>query len=233
MVSRLLRNLKFWYLLGLAFLPLTFMLGRGPYWFAEPLLYLIFFLGLWLDSRYHFREKITLSRGKAVFLYFVLFLAAATLYELSLSPTWGSFSAHHAKPIPSFIIIIGIYLALALFNLFLIRRYHYTFKELYFSAGAASLTEGVVFGGVLTAVLLSPTFFLAPLTFAYYILVYGVIFCMPFVFMREELLWSPVETAISFRRKMLYSFIATFLGYLVWVGWAKVANILTNGFEKF
>jgi len=155
------------------------------------------------------------------------------VYELSLSPTVGSFSAHHAKPIPSFIIIFGFYLALALFNLFLIHRYRYTLKELYFSAGAASLTEGVVFNGVLTAVLLSPTFFLAPLTFAYYMLVYGVIFCMPFIFMREELLWSRVETTISFWRKMIYAFIATFFGYLAWVGWAKMAYILTNGFEKF
>src|SRR3990167_4565763 len=140
------------------------------------------------------------------------------VFELSLLPTIGRFSGHHPKPIPSFIIIFGIYLALALFNLFLIRRYHYTFRELYFSAGAASLTEGIVFNGVLTAVLLSPTFFLAPLTFAYHMLVYGVIFCMPFVFMREELLWSPVGTTISFRRKMFYAFIATFFAYLTWVG---------------
>ncbi|KKU51570.1 MAG: hypothetical protein UX72_C0018G0016 [Parcubacteria group bacterium GW2011_GWA2_47_10] len=113
------------------------------------------------------------------------------------------------------------------------RRYHYTFKELYFSAGAASLTEGIVFNGVLIAVLLSPTFFLAPLAFAYYMLIYGVIFCMPLVFIREELLWSPSETTISFRRKILYAFIATFFANLTWVGWAKVADILTTGFEKF
>ncbi|KKT94787.1 MAG: hypothetical protein UW97_C0033G0011 [Parcubacteria group bacterium GW2011_GWA2_45_15] len=196
MISRLFHNLTFWYLLGLANIVLWWLtLGiGGPYWFAESLLYLIFFLGLWLDSRYHFREKLTLSREKAVFLYFVIFLAASMVYE---------------------------------------RRYHYTFKELYFSAGAASLTEGIVFNGVLIAVLLSPTFFLAPLTFAYYMLVYGVIFCMPFVFMREELLWSSVGTTISFRQKMLYAFIATFFAYLTWVGWAKMADILTNGFEKF
>ena len=235
MVSQLLRNIKFWYLLALAQIVLWWLTlgGGGPYWFAELFLYLIFFLGLWLNSRYHFRERLTLSRGKAVFLYFVIFLATAMVYELSLSPTVGSFSGHHVKPIPSFIIIFGIYLALALFNLFLIRRYHYTFKELYFAAGTASLTEGVVFNGVLTAVLLSPTFFLAPLTFAYYMLVYGVIFCMPFVFIREELLWSPVGITISFWRKMLYSLIATFFGYLAWVGWAKMADFLTDGFKSF
>ena len=235
MISRLFHNLTFWYLLGLANIVLWWLtLGiGGPYWFTESLLYLIFFLGLWLDSRYHFREKLTLSRGKAVFLYFVIFLVGSMVYELSLSPTIGSFSGHHPKPIPSFIIIFGFYLALALFNLFLIRRYHYTFKELYFSAGAASLTEGIVFNGVLIAVLLSPTFFLAPLAFAYYMLIYGVIFCMPLVFIREELLWSPSETTISFRRKMLYAFIATFFANLTWVGWAKVADILTTGFEKF
>ena len=234
MIYRLFHSLKFWYLLALAQLVLWWLtFGSGPYWFAEPLLYLIFFLGLWFDSRYHFREKLTLSRGKAVFLYFVIFLTTAMIYELSLSPTVGSFSGHHPKPLPSFIIIFGIYLALAIFNLFLIRGYHYTFKELYFAAGTASLTEGVLFNGVLTAILLSPTFFLAPLTFAYYMLVYGVIFCMPFIFIREGLLWSPIETTISFWRKMLYAFIATFFSYLVWVGWAKVADILTNGFEKF
>ncbi|GEM_PF-4512376 len=238
MLSRLLSNIKFWFVLALIQVVLwrfstgQFELG-GPYWFVEPLLYLVFFLGLWLDSRYHFREKLTLSRGKAVFLYFVIFLATAMIYELSLSPTIGSFSAHHPKPIPSFITIFGMYLALAIFNFFLIRRYRYTFKELYFAAGAASLTEGVVFIGVLIGILLSPMFFLAPLTFAYYMLVYGVIFCMPFVFIREELLWSRAETAISFWRKMIYAFISTFFAYLAWVGWAKVADTLTNGFEKF
>lgn len=235
MISRLLRNLKFWYLLALANLVLWWLvLGiGGPYWFAESFIYLVFFLGLWLDSRYHFRERLTLSRTKAVFLYFVIFLTAAMMYELSLSPTLGSFSAHHPKLIPSFIIIFGIYLALSLFNLFLISRYHYTFRELYFSAGAASLTEGIVFNGVLIAVLLSPTFFLAPLTFAYYMLVYGVIFCMPFVFIREELLWRHTGITISFWRKMLYAFISTFLAYVVWVGWAKMAYILTDGFKSF
>ena len=234
MTLRLLQNIKFWYFLGLAgaaFLSLG--LGRGPYWFVEPILYLIFFLGLWLDSWYHFRERLTLSQGKAVFLYFGIFLITATVYELSLSPTVGSFSEYHTKPIPSFIIIIGLYLALALFNLFLIRRYHYTFKELYFAAGAASLWEGLVYTGVLTAVILSPTFFLAPFIFAYYMLVYGVIFCMPFIFIREELLWSRVEIATSFKRKMLYAVISTFFVLLTWWGWGTVAGILTNGFEKF
>ena len=233
MIFRLLRNLKFWYLLGLAFLPLMFMLGRGPYWFVEPSLYLVFFIGLWLESRYHFREKLALSRGKAVLLYFVIFLTTAMIYELSLSPTVGSFSEYHPKPIPSFIIIFGLYLALALLNFFLIHRYRYTFKELYFTGGAASLWEGLVFVGGLTAVLLSPTFFLAPLTFAYYMLIYGVIFCMPFVFIREELLWSHTGITISFWRKMIYAFIVTFFALLAWVGWAHVANFLTNGFEKF
>ena len=235
MISRLLCNLKFWYLLALAQLVLWQLTngGGGPYWFAELVLYLIFFLGLWLDSRYHFRGRLTLSRTKAVFLYFVIFLATAMIYELSLSPTVGSFSEYHPKPIPSFIIIFGLYLALALFNFFLIRRYHYTFNELYFSGGAASIWEGLLFTGVLTAVILSPMFFLAPLTFAYYMLVYGVIFCMPLVFIREELLWSPVETTISFWRKMLYALISTFFGLLAWLGWAKMAHILTSGFEKF
>src|SRR3990167_2188124 len=229
MISRLLHNIKFWYFLGLAGAALLALgLDGGPYWFAEIVLYLIFFLGLWLDSRYHFRERLTLSRGKAVFLYFVIFLVTATIYELSLSPTVGSFSEYHAKPIPSFIIIIGLYLALALFNLFLIRRYHYTFKELYFAAGAASLWEGLVYTGVLTAVILSPTFFLAPFIFAYYMLVYGVIFCMPFIFIREELLWSRVEIATSFKRKMLYAVISTFFVLLTWWGWGTVAGILTN-----
>ncbi len=199
---------------------LVFGIG-GPYWFAEPLLYLIFFLGLWLDSRYHFREKLTLSRGKAVVLYFVISLATAMVYEITLSPSLGSlesFSGYH---------MFVSYLAFVLFNLFLIHRYHYTFKELYFAAGAASLLEGVVFNGGLTAGILSPTFFLAPLTFAYYMLVYGMIFCMPFIFIREELLWSGVEISISFWRKMLYAFISTFFGWLIWVGWVQVVDILT------
>ena len=235
MISRLIRNVKFWYLLGLAFPLLMYtVVGRGPYWFAEILLYIIFFGGLWLNSRYHFRAKIAVSRKMAILLYFVIFLATATIYELSLSPTLGSFSEHHSQPIPSFIIIIGSYLIFALFNLFLIHRYHYTFRELYFSAGAASLTEGVVFSGLLTATLLSPLFFLAPLLFAYYMLVYGVIFCMPFIFIREELLWSRSQVIISFWRKMLYAFISTFVAYVVWTGgWVKIAGILTNGFEKF
>jgi len=227
--SRLLRNIKFWYLLGLAgFALLWFGVGGGPYKYSEVLLYFIFFLGLWLDSRYHFREKLTLSRGKAVFLYFVIFLTTATVYEVSLSPTLVLFSNYHPQPIPAFINIIGLYLAFSIFNFFLIRRYHYTFKELYFAGGAASLWEGLVYTRELLGVILSPMFFLAPLTFAYYTLVYGVIFCMPFIFIREELLWSPVETTISFWRKMLYASISTFFVLLTWWGWGTAAGILIN-----
>jgi len=237
MISRLLRNIKFWYFLGLAGAALLWFVHgeKGPYWFVEPLLYFTFFTGLWLDSRYHFRKRLAPSRWKAAFAYFGIFLATAMVYEVSLFQVNArSLGSHHPKAIPSLIIIFGSYLVFSLFNLFLIRRYHYTFKELYFAAGAASLTEGVVFNGVLTAVLLSPMFFLAPLTFAYYMLVYGVIFCMPFVFIQEKLLWSRVENTISFRRKILYAFIATWLGYIVWgTGWVKMVNILTNGFEKF
>ena len=229
MISRLLHNIKFWYFLGLAGAALLALgLDGGPYWFAESLLYLIFFLGLWLDSRYHFRERMTLSRGKAVFLYFVILLATATVYEVSLSTDLGLFSNYHPKPISAFIIIIGLYLSFAVFNLFLIRRYHYTFKELYFSAGVASLWEGLIYTGGLTAVILSPGFLLAPLVFAYYMLIYGIIFCMPFVFIREELLWSRVEIATSFKRKMLYAVISAFFALLAWWGWGTVAGILIN-----
>ena len=223
MISRLLHNIKFWYLLGLIGAVLLWLTqDGGSYWFAELFLYITFFFGLWLDSYYHFRERITLSRGKAVFLYFVIFLATAMVYETTLSPSLESlesFSGYH---------MFVSYLAFAIFNLFLIRRYHYTFKELYFAAGAASLLEGVVFNGALIVVLLSPTFFLAPLTFAYYMLVYGVIFCMPFVFIREELLWGPVETTISFWRKMLYAFILTFFGWLIWVGWIQIVDVVSR-----
>ena len=125
MISRLLHNIKFWYFLGLAGAALLALgLDGGPYWFAESLLYLIFFLGLWLDSRYHFRERMTLSRGKAVFLYFVILLATATVYEVSLSPTLVLFSNYHPQPIPAFINIIGLYLAFSIFNFFLIEAPH-------------------------------------------------------------------------------------------------------------
>jgi hypothetical protein len=112
------------------------------------------------------------------------------IFELTLTVTGEGVGGVHPETVPSFILAQGDYIPIALVSYFVIRRTHASFKEMFFFAGGKSLTEGILFTGVLVAQIASPFFFLSPLTLAYYTLAYASFIAAPLVLVDAALLWD-------------------------------------------
>lgn len=166
---------------------------QSPYWFAEIVLLMLMVGGLWTTARFNWRPWLPLSRKTAPAAYVFLVWLFGMTYELSLTVTGAGIGGVHPQTIPSFVLAQGDYLPIALVSYAVIRQTRATFQELFFFAGGKSLTEGLIFTGVLTAVLLSPLFWLSPLVLAYYTLAYSSFIALPLLFIDETLLWRPGE----------------------------------------
>lgn len=98
--------------------------------------------------------------------------------------------------------------------------------DLYYGGIAASLTESVLFGGTLTATVMSPHFVLSPLLLGYFGLVYGTFISIGLVFVDERSLWNNHPKHIGLLRKMIYCFLAAFVSYLAFAAWATLIDKL-------
>jgi len=112
------------------------------------------------------------------------------VFETSLTVNGQGVGGVHPATIPSFILAQGDYIPIAIVSYFVVRQWRLSFREMFFVAGGKSLTEGLIFTGVLTALLLSPQFFLAPIVLGYYTLAYSSFIALPLLFIDEELLWK-------------------------------------------
>ncbi|MBN2149521.1 MAG: hypothetical protein JW726_19190 [Anaerolineales bacterium] len=202
-----------WIGVGLIFLLLSLLTGsspRSPLWFTEPLLYVLIIGGLWANLRFGLRQKIPLPRRLAPLAYILLSWLFGMLFEASLTLTGEGIGGIHPQTLPSFLLAQGDYLPIALVSWFVIRKQQLTFREAFFLAGGKSLTEGLLFTGALARLLLSPQFFLAPLTLAYYTLAYSTFIALPLLFINEQLLWQPRPPARRFSIPSLW-----LLGFLL------------------
>ena len=186
-------NVWIWIGLGLAFAAIN--LGespepRSPYWFSEPVLYGLMLAGMWANAKYDLRKKIRIPRRLAPFAYVLLVWLFGMMFEVSLTVTGEEIGGLHAETLPSFISAQGDYIPIAIISYFVIRRTRATFREVFFFAGGKSLTEGLIFTGVLASVLLSPMFWLSPIVLAYYTMAYSSFIALPLLFINEELLWK-------------------------------------------
>ena len=182
-----------WVGLGLVFYLLNQLAGsqiRSPYWFSELVLYALLLIGLWANRRYNIRKAIPLPRQWAPVLYIFLVWLFGMLFEASLTVTGQGIGGVHPQTLASFILAQGDYLPLAIVSWWVIRKLHPAFSELYFLSAGISLTEGLIFTGALTAMILSPQFFLAPLGLAYYALAYSSFIALPLLIIDEQLLWD-------------------------------------------
>jgi len=182
-----------WVGLGLVFYLLNLLAGsqiRSPYWFSELVLYALLLIGLWANRRYNIRKAIPLPRQWAPVLYIFLVWLFGMLFEASLTVTGQGIGGVHPQTLASFILAQGDYLPLAIVSWWVIRMLHPAFSELYFLSAGISLTEGLIFTGALTAIILSPQFFLAPLGLAYYALAYSSFIALPLLIIDEQLLWD-------------------------------------------
>ncbi len=186
-------DVRIWIALGLTFLLLNSFgnaEAKSPYYFAEYFLYGLMFVGLWANGKFDLRKRIPIPRQWAPGLYIFLVWLCGMVYETSLTVNGQGVGGVHPDTIPSFLLAQGDYILIAMVSCFLIRRGQLSFREMFFVAGGKSLTEGLIFTGVLTALLCSPQFFLAPIVLGYYTLAYSSFIALPLLFIDEELLWK-------------------------------------------
>lgn len=191
-------NVWIWIAVGLLFVALNFGDASGPkspYWISEIVLYGLMLAGMWANVKFDLRKKIRLPRRLAPLAYCFLVWLFGMLFETSLTQTGRGIGGMHAETIPSFILAQGDYIPIAILSYLVIRKTRATFKEVFFLAGGKSLTEGLIFTGVLTSVLFSPMFWLSPLLLAYYTLAYSSFIALPLLFINEELLWKDSHQA--------------------------------------
>lgn len=186
-------NIWLWTVLGIIFAILNLNNSsepRSPYWFSELILYSLMLAGLWANAKFDLRKKLYIPIKIAPVAYVFLVWLFGMIYELSLTVTGEGVGGVHAETMASFILAQGDYIPIALVSYFVIRRTQASFREIFFFSGGKSLTEGLLFTGVLASVLTSSLFWLSPLVLAYYTLAYSSFIALPLLLIDEKLLWK-------------------------------------------
>jgi hypothetical protein len=183
--GRRLWDIRIWIGLGLAFVFLNSFNDSGPkspFWFAELILYTLMIAGLWANQKHDFRKKIRIPRRLAPIAYISLSWFFGMVYETGLTVNGQGIGGLHPRTYASFIIAQGDYITIAVVSYILIRWMRLSFREMFFVAGGKSLTEGLIFTGVLTALIAPPMFFLSPILLGYYTLAYSSFIALPLLF---------------------------------------------------
>jgi hypothetical protein len=187
---------------------------RSPYWPAELCLYALMIGGMWASARGQpIFKKVRLPRAFAPYAYVILVWLLGMVYELTLTVNGDGVGGIHPSTVPSFILAQGDYIPIAISAYFVIKRTYASFKEVFFFAGGKSLTEGLIFNGVLASQIASPAFFLSPLTLAYYTLAYASFIALPLLLVDAALLW---DTSLQAKPRSVPFFWA--LGFVLAVG---------------
>jgi hypothetical protein len=221
-----------WIALGLVFAAASLLLNdapHSPFWFADLLLFALMILGLW-RLRTGRPLYLPLSHQSAPVVFILLSWTFGMIYEASLTLTGSGIGGVHPDTRASYLLAQGDYLLIALVTVLLIRWLRLDFTRAFFFAGGKSLTEGLVFSGILTAVLLSPSFWAAPFFLAYYTLAYATFVAMPLLFIDPRLIWkSPVPLSIPIWQCWALGFVTAFIIRVIWgLGWAPFATWLFN-----
>lgn len=158
---------------------------RSPLWFAEFPLFALMILLLVRGGL-----RLRPSPGQAFAAVAALSWGFGMVYELSLTVDGTGIGGIHPSTGPSFVLAQGDYVPLALATALIVRRWGLGFREMYLVAAGLSLTEGLIFTGVLTQIILSPQAVWAPVFLAYYALAYAAFIAMP------VLIVSPAALAV-------------------------------------
>lgn len=220
-----------WIAAGLVFLGISLSVSEGPrsrLWFAELPLYALMLVGLWRLARGR-PLYLPLSRRSAPVAFVAMSWAFGMTYEASLTVTGAGIGGVHPDTRASYILAQGDYLMIALAALLLIRWLKLDFRETFFLAGGKSLTEGLIFTGVLTAVILSPMVWMAPLFLAYYTIVYACFMALPLLLIDPQLLWrkGPRGPRPAILTLWVTGFVVAVAIRVAWgLGWAPFATWL-------
>jgi hypothetical protein len=198
---------------------------RSPFWWAEVPLYALMLWGMW---RLHRRRPawLPLTRRTAPWAYFGLCWTFGMTYELSLTIDGTGIGGVHPDTRASFILAQGDYVLIALACLALVRWLRLDFAGVFAVAGGKSLTEGMVFSGVLTAVLLSAQWWASPFFLAYYTMVYATFTALPLLFVNPRLIWASGTPGMTRLPALWASGFAVAFGIrVIWgLGWGPVAT---------
>ena len=110
------------------------------------------------------------------------------------------------------------------------RRYHLSFRDLFFVAGMTCVYEAAAVG---LPVLLTPLFIAAPVVIAYFFVLYSRLLSMGLLFIDEKLLWDHVERPISFGRKLGYGVLIGIACWAIFVAWGTAMESVFNGYKDF
>ncbi len=217
-------NIWLWIVLGIIFVAINLGNSSEPksrYWFSELALYILMLSGLWANAKFDFRKKLPIPKKIAPAVYVFLVWLFGMIFELSLTVTGEGVGGLHPETLPSFILAQGDYIPIAIISYIVIRRTQASFREVFFFAAGKSLTEALIFTGVLTSLLFLPMFWISPIVIAYYALAYSSFIALPLLFVDEELLWQ--ESFQAQRHSIPFFWILGFvLALLIRIFWGLV-----------
>jgi hypothetical protein len=171
--------------LGLVFWVLGQIGGQGPrspLWFVEPALYAVLVPGLILGG-FGWRP----ARPGLAFV--LLSLLCGAVYELSLTVDGTGLGGVHPRTWPSFALAFGDYLMIALATWAMVARWHLDVWGAIWIAAGKSMTEGLIFTGVLAQTLAAGQLGAALLAVSYYTLAYAGFVALPLVVLSPSALW--------------------------------------------
>ncbi len=178
----------FWIVLGLALkLPGMETGPRSQLWYMDVPLYVALIIGL--IAQYRGWPGLQLNTRSAAIAFIIISVACGMIYESSLTVDGTGVGGMHPNTRTSFVLAIGDYLLLAVLCWLVVRLLHLDFRGLFFLSAGISLTEGLVFTGVIWAVLASPGAWQVPIYLAYYFLAYATFLGIPLLIINPAALW--------------------------------------------
>jgi len=211
---------------GLVFLAIGLAFDEGlrsPLWWLELVLYAMMILGFARGG-----ARLRLRLWPAALVFVSASWACGMAYELTLTVYGTGFGGMHPDTRASFILAQGDYILIALATLMLVRLWHLDFSGAFWLAMGKSLTEGLIFTGVLAATITSGALGTAALALGYYTLAYASFVALPLLLVAPESLWRP--SAAPRKRPPVWALVMTgfavaFVIRIIWgLGWGPLAT---------
>ncbi len=197
----------------------------APWPYADVPLYALMIAGLLVNGGQGLRWRLPARWAPVAFVG--LSWAFGMIYEASLTVDGTGIGGVHPDTRASYLLAQGDYIMIAVATWALIRYFHLTFRDTFFLAGGKSLTEGLVFTGVLTGVLMSVQAYAAPLMLAYYTLAYASFVALPLLIIDPASLWraTPPGGKPSIPLLWLIGAGVALVIRIIWgLGWAPLAT---------
>ncbi len=225
-IERYSYRFKIWFVLTLLG-AVWFVLEEWPRGKPRPLIIVSLILVWIIVARYRnaIRERLHLKKTGGAALCILIGWAVGMAIEISITGTTGKPGGLAGDTMSSFLLAQGLYWTYPLIALLLIRRFHFTYWEVFFAAGLTSIIEMVVLG--IFSILLSPLIFLFPFVFAFYIAVYGAMISIPLLFVDEKVFWDNKFTPVSRAKAFVITFFILGVGnWLIFGVWSLLLKTL-------